>query len=213
MRVELSEIENLLRAHQSVKDVAVIDREDASGYNYLCAYVVLSEDGDSGALYEYLAAELPDYMMPSAFVEMEELPRTMSGKVDRKGLPVPGKGREGMGEEYESPRTPVEEVLAESWAELLGVERVGINDNFFRLGGHSLLATQALTRVREVFNVEVPLRVLFEAPTTAKLALAITQMQVEQENAEEMARMIEEIKHLPANVLETMLKEGLDNQR
>ncbi|HEY6190004.1 MAG TPA: amino acid adenylation domain-containing protein, partial [Pyrinomonadaceae bacterium] len=173
MRVELSEIENLLRAHQSVRDVTVIDREDASGYNYLCAYVVLSEDGDSGALYEYLAAELPDYMMPSAFVEMEELPRTMSGKVDRKGLPVPGQGRSGMEEEYESPRTPVEEVLAESWAELLGVERVGINDNFFRLGGHSLLATQALTRVREVFNVELPLGQLFQYPTVARLAQSV----------------------------------------
>ncbi|HEY6186696.1 MAG TPA: amino acid adenylation domain-containing protein, partial [Pyrinomonadaceae bacterium] len=172
-RVELSEIENLLRAHQSVKDVAVIDREDASGHNYLCAYVVLDAPEELPAVRQAIAAELPDYMTPSAFIVMDELPRTMSGKVDRRALPAPGESRAGLESEYVGATTMVEEVLVELWSGVLGVKEVGIHDNFFRLGGHSLLATQLLSRVRESFEVEVALRRLFEAPTVAGLGAVI----------------------------------------
>jgi amino acid adenylation domain-containing protein len=196
IRVELGEVESLLRAHASIKDVAVIDRQDGSGFNYLCAYVVLEEGMDILELREHLSKYLPEYMLPSAFVPMKELARTISGKVDRRALPAPGQSRDGLTEEYVAPRTPVEEALAEIWAQLLQIDRVGIHDNFFGLGGHSLLATQLLSRVRESLHVDVALRVLFEAPTISELALVITQMQVEEESDEEIARILEEIKNL-----------------
>jgi amino acid adenylation domain-containing protein len=170
-RVELKEVENAVRGQAGVRDVAVIEREDASGYTYLCAYLVLAEGVQTVTVAEALEQELPDYMVPSAYVEMEELPRTISGKVDRRALPEMG-ANEG-GAEYVGPRTPVEELLAESWGKLLGRERVGIEDNFFRMGGHSLLATQVMSRVRESFGVEVGLRVLFEHPTVRGLGEVI----------------------------------------
>jgi amino acid adenylation domain-containing protein/FkbH-like protein len=170
-RVELKEVENAVRGQAGVLDVAVIEREDGSGYTYLCAYLVLAEGVQTVEVAEGLAKELPDYMMPSAYVELAELPRTISGKVDRRALPaVSG---EGSGVEYVAPRTAVEELLAESWQQLLGRERVGMEDNFFRLGGHSLLATQVMSRVRETFGVEVGLRVLFERPTVRGLGEVI----------------------------------------
>jgi amino acid adenylation domain-containing protein len=170
-RVELKEVENAVRGQAGVLDVAVIEREDGSGYTYLCAYLVLAEGVQTVDVAEGLAQELPDYMVPSAYVELEELPRTISGKVDRRALPaVSG---EGSGAEYVAPRTAVEELLVESWRQLLGRERVGIEDNFFRLGGHSLLATQVMSRVRETFGVEVGLRMLFERPTVRGLGEVI----------------------------------------
>src|ERR1051325_7936048 len=172
-RVELSEIENLLRADQSVKDVAVIDSEDASGHNYLCAYVVLDAPEELPAVRQALAAELPDYMTPSGLIGMEWSPRSMSGTAARRALPAPGESRAGLESESVGATTMVEEVLVELWSGVLGVKEVGIHDNFFRLGGHSLLATQALTRVRESFEVEVALRRLFEAPTVAGLGAVI----------------------------------------
>jgi amino acid adenylation domain-containing protein len=206
VRVELKEVENAVRGQAGVLDVAVIEREDASGYKYLCAYLVLAVGVQTVAVAEGLEEELPDYMVPSAYVEMEELPRTISGKVDRRALPeLGGSG----GEEYVGPRTPVEESLVESWEKLLGRERIGIEDNFFRMGGHSLLATQVISRIRRTFHIDVPLRVLFEAPTVKQLALVVTQMQVEQGDADEMARMIEEIKNISANVLESRLLAGI----
>jgi amino acid adenylation domain-containing protein len=170
-RVELKEVENAVRGQAGVLDVAVIEREDGSGYTYLCAYLVLAEGVQAVAVAEGLEQELPDYMVPSAYVEMAELPRTISGKVDRRALPEVGGA--GGAAEYVSARTPVEELLVESWEQLLGRERVGIEDNFFRLGGHSLLATQVMSRVRESFGVEVGLRVLFERPTVRGLAEVI----------------------------------------
>jgi amino acid adenylation domain-containing protein/FkbH-like protein len=170
-RVELKEVENAVRGQAGVLDVAVIEREDGSGYTYLCAYLVLAEGVQTVTVAEGLAHELPDYMMPSAYVELPELPRTISGKVDRRALPAVA--AEGSGAEYVAPRTAVEELLAESWRQLLGRERVGIEDNFFRLGGHSLLATQVMSRVRETFGVEVGLRVLFERPTVRGLGEVI----------------------------------------
>jgi amino acid adenylation domain-containing protein len=170
-RVELKEVENAVRGQAGVLDVAVIEREDGSGYTYLCAYLVLAEGVQTVEVAEGLEQELPDYMVPSAYVEMTELPRTISGKVDRRALPEVGGA--GGGAEYVAARTAVEELLVESWEQLLGRERVGIEDNFFRLGGHSLLATQVMSRVRESFGVEVGLRVLFERPTVRGLAEVI----------------------------------------
>ncbi len=168
MRVELGEIENLLRKQEGVKDVAVIDREDASGYNYLCAYVVIEEGVKIEEINRVMEEELAEYQVPGAYVEMEELPRTISGKVDRRRLPRPGERRAGM-EEYEGPRSEVEERLVGMWEELLGVERIGIRDNFFRIGGHSLMATQVVSRIREEYGVEIELREMFEGPTVAGL--------------------------------------------
>jgi acyl carrier protein len=146
-------------------------------------------------------------MAPSAFVVMERLPRTISGKIDRKALPLPGLAQSQALVEYVAPRTPVEAAVADLWTELLGVERISIHDSFFQLGGHSLLATQLLARVRDAFMVEIALRQLFESPTISGLALGITQAQVEQEDDLEMASMIEGLKDLPDDLLEQMLKE------
>jgi amino acid adenylation domain-containing protein len=191
-RVELKEVENAVRGQAGVLDVAVIEREDGSGYTYLCAYLVLAEGVQTVAVAEGLEQELPDYMLPSAYVEMAELPRTISGKVDRRALPEVGAGG---GAEYVAARTPVEGMLVGSWEQLLGRERVGIEDNFFRMGGHSLLATQVMSRVRESFGVEVGLRVLFEHPTVRGLGAVI----------EEKLRGAEE---LPAPAIMKVARDG-----
>jgi acyl carrier protein len=130
----------------------------------------------------HLRERLPEYMVPPAFVPLEALPISPAGKVDRKrlaALPAPEAGRMGPAVEYVAPRTPVEAKLVEITAGLLNLEQVGVNDNFFELGGHSLLATQLISRLREAFGVEVPLRVLFEQPTLAGLAEAVAAAQAQ----------------------------------
>jgi surfactin family lipopeptide synthetase A len=131
-------------------------------------------------LRRFLKEKLPEYMVPSAFVMLDALPLTPNGKVDRRALPAPAQVRPAPGGTYVAPSTPAEEVLASIWAKVLGLERVGVQDNFFELGGHSLLATQVLSRLRDAFQVELPLRVFFETPTVAGLASAVMQRQVEQ---------------------------------
>ena len=202
MRVELTEIEKLLRAFEGVKDVAVIDRQNATGHDFLCAYLVLSRELGVNELREYLAEQLPEYMVPTTYVVMDDLPKTISGKIDRRALPAPQRESCGLKQEYAEPQTPVEKILAEIWSELLVIERIGTRDNFFQIGGHSLLAMQLLSRVRQAFKVEIPLRILFELPTIADLAILITQKQIEQEDGDEIARLIEEIKKLPEDALE-----------
>ena len=174
VRVELGEIENLLRRHAEVKDVTVIDREDGSGNKYLCAYVVLGNGTGAGTLRAYLAAQLPEFMVPSGYVEMKELPRTLNGKIDRKALPALEEARREKKTEVR-PRTPVEEIVAGIWSEVLRVGQVGVEENFFELGGHSLLATQIISRIRESLHVELPLRALFESPRLSDLARRIEQ--------------------------------------
>jgi acyl carrier protein len=116
-------------------------------------------------------------MIPSAFVLLDELPLTPNGKVDRHALPAPDQDRPELGNVYQAPRTPMEETLATIWSELLKVEKVGIQDNFFDLGGHSLLATQVISRVRSCLSVELPLRTLFESPTIEQMGAAIMEQQ------------------------------------
>ncbi|MBV9774815.1 MAG: amino acid adenylation domain-containing protein, partial [Gemmatimonadetes bacterium] len=166
-RVEPGEIEAVLCGHEQVREAVVSLREDVPGRQRLAAYVTAEDRVDGAELRAYLAERLPEYMVPGAFVVLEELPVTANGKVDRGALPAP---ETASGEAYVAPRTPVEELMAGIWAEVLKTGRVGAEDDFFALGGHSLLATQVVSRARQAFGVEVPLRALFEAPTLAALA-------------------------------------------
>jgi amino acid adenylation domain-containing protein len=172
-RIELGEIEASLAALAGVREAVVTVREDTPGDRRLVAYVVgMAGDGlTADILRQGLRERLPDSMMPAAYVMLAALPLTPNGKVDRKALPAPE--RQSTEESYLAPRTPVEEVLAGIWAELLGLERVGAGGNFFDLGGHSLLATRVASRLRGAFGVEMPLRDLFEAPTLADLATRV----------------------------------------
>jgi acyl carrier protein len=145
--------------------------ENRKSAKRLVAYVVSGHDpiGISG-LRNFLAEKLPDYMIPSAFVFLDDLPLTPSGKVDRKALPAPDNSRPDLDNRFAAPRTPAEQSIAKIWAAVLKLDKVGIYDNFFYLGGHSLLATQVVSRLRDAFRVDLPLRSLFESPTVAGLA-------------------------------------------
>jgi amino acid adenylation domain-containing protein/non-ribosomal peptide synthase protein (TIGR01720 family) len=172
-RIELGEIEAALTRHPAIKTAAVISHTDDVGSPRLAAYLVPQQlpAPSSIELRAFLKRTLPDYMVPAAFVVLDALPLTPNGKVDRRALPapewLPTRGA------YSAPRTPVEEILADTWSQVLHVKRVGIHDDFFELGGHSLLATQVVSRVREAFHVDLPLRSLFEAPTVAELARSV----------------------------------------
>jgi amino acid adenylation domain-containing protein len=171
-RIELGEIEAALCALEGVRGAAVVLREDRPGEPRLAGYWVGQEAGsaiDGAELRRRLAATLPDYMVPAVLVRLESLPLDPTGKVDRRALPAPAAAG-GAPAELAPPRTALEESLLGLWSEVLGVPRLGIHDDFFALGGHSLLATRLISRVRAAFQVELPLRDLFEAPTVAGLA-------------------------------------------
>ena len=171
-RIELGEIETALARHPAVREAAVVDRQEGLTRT-LAAYVVFQpgEAADEGELRRFLFSALPVYMVPADFVVLESLPLSSTGKVDRRALPAPGRRSAAAG--FVPPRTPVEERLAAIWGALLAREAVGVEDNFFDLGGHSLLATQVISRVRESFGVDLPLRLLFEGPTVEALAAAV----------------------------------------
>ncbi|HSK75700.1 MAG TPA: non-ribosomal peptide synthase/polyketide synthase [Thermoanaerobaculia bacterium] len=174
-RIELGEIEAALVRHPAVSEaVAVAVSGDGSGEARLVAYVTAAPEGglDVSRLRGFLQESLPAYMVPPAFVLLPELPRTPNGKVDRRALPAPG-APAASGEPAAGPRTPVEDLVAEIWAEVLGVASVGREEDFFALGGHSLLAVRVLSRAGKAFGVELPLRELFGAPTVAGMAAAV----------------------------------------
>jgi amino acid adenylation domain-containing protein len=189
-RIELGEIEAALAGHESVAQAVAMVREDDADDKRLVAYVVAEWNQEVGAseLRERLRESLPEYMIPSAFVMLDSLPLTPNGKIDRKALPAPE--ITGSESHYVAPRTPVEELIAGVWSEVLGVERVGINDNFFDLGGHSLLLTRVASRLREAYAVELPLRALFESPTVESLARLLSGRQgVETESPPALKRV------------------------
>ncbi|MBU9423485.1 thioesterase domain-containing protein, partial [Burkholderia gladioli] len=172
-RVEPGEIEAQLATHEAVREAIVIARQDPASNARLLAYVSLQDAAPCAELVrdlrEHLAARLPEYMVPAAFVVLDALPLTPNGKVDRRALPEPDDEAFAQAQ-YEAPQGETEQTIAALWAELLGVERVGRHDNFFALGGHSLLATRMLARLRESFGHDVSIRTLFEAPTVSQLA-------------------------------------------
>jgi amino acid adenylation domain-containing protein len=173
-RIELGEVETALRETVGVREAVVQCCEPRAGEQSLVAYVVPDDHHAAGLasnnLRSALREKLPDYMVPAFFVLLDQLPLTDNGKVDRSSLPAPVTEVE---DDPATPRTPTEELLSNIWAEILRLRRVGLNDNFFDLGGHSLLATQVVSRVREMFKVELPLRALFESPTIAELAQTV----------------------------------------
>jgi amino acid adenylation domain-containing protein/non-ribosomal peptide synthase protein (TIGR01720 family) len=211
-RIELAEVESHLLAHPQVRQAVALVREDAPGDKRLVAYVVpASGEGegataselDTAALRAFIQQRLPEFMVPSAFVVMDRLPLTPNDKVDRKALPAPEQvSRPACS--YEAPRSELEQQLASICGELLRVEQVGLHDNFFELGGHSLLATRLVARIRVAFDVELPLRALFEAPTVAGLALNILQLTSGQ-SPQELEAMLEEFEQMSEAELQALL--------
>ncbi len=182
-RIELGEIEAVLNQHPAVEKSVATVHTAANGEQQLVAYLALSQPQaplvEAAALKaaqlvpqwrEFLAARLPGYMVPSQFVVLDALPLTPNGKIDRQRLPAPDPSQRLSASGYAPPRTPTEALLAKIWCEVLRIEQVGIYDNFFTIGGHSLLATQVVSRLRQQFQVELPLRTIFGAPTIAELA-------------------------------------------
>jgi amino acid adenylation domain-containing protein len=171
-RIELGEIEAQLRKHAHTREAVVIVREDVPGDPRLVAYLTTTQKPatSTGELRQFLRQRLPDYMLPSSFVELEALPLTQHGKVDRRALPAPETARRGARPIPVAPRNEAEEVIARIWREVLQVEKVGVNDNFFDIGGHSLLVVQVHSRLREAFGVEVSIIELFKNPTVGSLA-------------------------------------------
>ena len=176
-RIELGEIEALLASHPQIWETVVLVLDDTTGDKRLVAYIVPQSEITItiDEIRQFLKAKLPDYMVPNAFVILAALPLTANGKIDRRALPPPESGSE-VSDKYVVPRTPMEEILATIWSEVLKVEKVGINDNFFELGGHSLLATQLVAQIRDRLKVELPLRQLFNTATLAELAQGIEQL-------------------------------------
>ncbi|WP_248141655.1 non-ribosomal peptide synthetase [Burkholderia gladioli] len=177
-RIEPGEIETHLASHPAVREAVVIAREDAPGEKRLVAYVTPNQEVPEDlalVLRTYLGARLPEYMVPAAYVMLQALPLTPNGKLDRRALPAPDSSAYAQ-RGYEPPQGEAEIILASIWAELLGLERVGRHDNFFELGGHSLLAVRLLSRLPHVLNVAPPLASLFDQPTLAGFALAVTEL-------------------------------------
>jgi acyl carrier protein len=206
-RVEPGEVESSLVRHPAVAEAAVVASPGASGLTQLVAYVIAAGDEPPAAqdLRAFLRETLPDYMVPSQFIFMDELPLTGSGKVDRLRLPEPNHSRPDLEQSFVAPRSDLEEQVAALWGEVLGVREPGVYDNFFELGGHSLLATQMVSRLREHFGIEIPVRRLFQGPTIADLALVVVQTRVEQSNDEEIAAFLRELEGLSGDDGEAQL--------
>lgn len=171
-RIEIGEIEAQLLKHKDIKEAIVTAREDGKGSYYLCAYFVSDNKLTVTELRSYLSKLLAEYMIPSYFIQVDEMPLTANGKIDRKALPVPDKNIT-TGTEYEAPSDEIEEKLVAIWQDILEIQNIGVNDNFFELGGHSLKATILLTRIHKEFNVEIPLKEIFITQTIKEQAYLI----------------------------------------
>jgi amino acid adenylation domain-containing protein len=207
-RIELDEIETMLRSHPAVRQCAVAAREDTPGDKWLIGYVVMRTGAQAKVdeLRDFIKQKLPDYMIPSAWVCLDELPLLPNGKVDRRALPIPGQDGSELEKPYEAPRTPTEVALANVWREVLNIDKVSVHDNFFDLGGHSLLATQVLSRIRQSLEAEVPLRAIFEAPTIKEMALAIAAHQAKAARQKDLEWTLREVDALSEEEAELVLE-------
>jgi acyl carrier protein len=197
-RVEAGDVEEKLSGYPGIKEAAVIGRAKTSGDTRLVAYIVPTKRPGPkvNELRRFLKERLPDYMIPSAFMTLDRLPRTPAGKLDRKALPDAGNARPDLDTPFVTPRTPVEERLAQIWAEVLSLDGVGIHDNFFDLGGHSLAATRVVSQVIKQFQLELPLQSLFQSPTVAEMAVLIAENEAKKLDETDMHRILAELESL-----------------
>jgi amino acid adenylation domain-containing protein len=210
-RIELGEIENALEQHADVSAGAAIVYERSGGDKRIVAYVVPRRDGAqlTEELRRLLQERLPDYMIPAAIFALDELPLTTTGKINRKALAAMAEGALASADRpFVPPSTPSEVTLADLCAEVLGLDRLSIQDDFFELGGHSLLAAQLISRVRELFKMDLPLKLLFEATTVEKLARAIDSLQAEREaQSRQIALALELVEGMTEDEAMELLKE------
>jgi surfactin family lipopeptide synthetase C len=211
-RIELGEIEAVLSQHSAVLKAVAIAREDEPRNKFLVAYVVQKPSITSleiTQVRDFLKQKLPQYMIPSAFVLLPQLPLLPNGKVDRQSLPKPDAAITTFQDVFVPPRNPIEEVLAEIWANILRVKQVGIHDNFFDLGGHSLLATQVISRIRETFKLDFPLRCLFESPTIAELSPRLIAHEAKPGMTAKIAQIVKQLEGMSAEEA----KQALENRK
>ncbi|EOP94530.1 amino acid adenylation domain-containing protein [Bacillus cereus VD140] len=168
-RVEIGEIEAKLLGNQNINQAVVIDRKDNAGFTYLCAYIIAKEALTTSELRDYLSNYLPDYMIPSFFIQLDKMPLTPNGKIDRKALPLVQEGDLSKGTDYEAPRNEVEEHLVSAWQDVLGIKEIGINDSFFEVGGDSIKALQIVSKLSKV-NLKLKIKDLFENPKIKNLS-------------------------------------------
>jgi acyl carrier protein len=210
-RVELEEIERVLLQHPAIRDAVVTVREGGTGDRRLAAYVTLQPD-QSATLMQmrtHLRDRLPDYMLPAWFVVLNSLPLNSSGKIDRNALPAPTNEDLGPEQEYVAPRNPTEEIVAAIFVEVLQTEQVGILDNFFESGGHSLLVIQLVARLRETFQVEVPMKRIFDDPTVAGVSAALLEEEGERLRVERTAELMVKLAAVSDDQADSMLEEAI----
>jgi len=196
-RIELGEIETVLTNYSEIREAIVTIREDVPGNKSLVAYLVPQNHQLAARdVRNFLSQKLPNYMIPNAFVILNEFPLTPNGKINRLGLPAANISQQNFGVEFVAPRTPTERELVTIWTEVLQLTKIGIYDNFFEMGGHSLLATQLISRLKETFEIEFPFRYLFENPTISQLAEKLVNQQIEQVKGDELAQILGEIDEL-----------------
>jgi amino acid adenylation domain-containing protein len=209
-RVEPAEIEAMLKQHPAVKQSVIVPYEDKAGEKRLAAYIVAAKAPTSEELRAFLLQQLPEYMVPSAFLAIDSIPLTPNGKVDLRALPSPEEGQAKVEREFIAPRNPAEEKLVGIWTEVLKLPQVSVNDNFFELGGHSLLATQIISRIRNTFRVQLPLHSFLETPTVSDLAEKISHCPTAETEEEEMARLLGELDGLSDEEAERLLAADSD---
>jgi amino acid adenylation domain-containing protein len=208
-RIDIDEIEMALLECPGIKEAVVVARNNNSGDERLVAYVVptLRPAPDVSELRTFLRAKLPEYMVPWAFVTLDAMPLTATHKIDRKALPDPSTSRPNIATPYVGPKTPTEQELARIWAEVLSVDQVGIHDDFFALGGHSLAASRVISRVIAVFQLQLPIRALFDSPTVAAMADVIADNVKQKASEEDLRRLLGEIDSLSEEEIQRLLSE------
>src|SRR5690349_19841968 len=207
-RIELGEVEAVLNEYPAVTTCVVVAREEADGDKRLVAYIV-ARDGEEPAyleLRDFLSIRLLEHMIPSAFVLLDEMPLTPNGKINRRALPAPETLRPALEQRYVAPRNDIEVALVDLWQEVLGINPIGVSDNFFDLGGHSLKATRLLSKVRGIFRTQLPLSLVFEATTIEALAHALVSHEPKPGQTAKIARVLQKIKSIPSSDLKDQLE-------
>jgi amino acid adenylation domain-containing protein len=215
LRIELGEIETVLRNHPAVREAILLLRQDAPGDKRLVAYIVLQQEqlADVAELREWLGARLPEYMIPSALVLLHTLPLTLNGKIDRRALPAPEDVSAFQEKTFVAPRNAVEQIIANIWAEVLGLEQVSVDSNFFEVGGHSLKAIQIISRIREALRVELSAKSLFDARTVETLSKIVIANEVEPGQSEKIAGVLMKINAMSPEEKASILKAKQESTR